>query len=325
MASLPRISIVIVYWNAPDHLARLLEQLRKQKADEVLVLINASPENTWQRILRDYPDFRVIYLQRNLGYAGALAEGLRLAAHDWVLFLNPDISLPDGFLQALREAAHEHADHTGLSATVVEQGTPDADGSTWNLALRRVRRVFRDPYRSLAPAGACMLLRRSDRRLWDALPPNDWFLYYEDVLLGLRLRLQGAKLRKLPLRCVHLAGGSVSRWSPYLRRYWIERNRVRLLHYLLGRYFWRAAFWWFPDLLGRLLADLREGTPGASLLGFLAGVRRRLPGSAPQEILSNYITARLPGPLPLQRIGIRMAEILGIPTCDFSEHSHPIL
>jgi GT2 family glycosyltransferase len=115
------LSIVIVSFNAADHLRRCLESLyaymnpppegegrvREDAALEVIVVDNASADGSADMVAREYPQVRLLRNATNTGFAPAANRGAREAKGDVILFLNPDCVLhedafaaPAGYLRA---------------------------------------------------------------------------------------------------------------------------------------------------------------------------------------------------------------------------------
>src|SRR5262249_32464271 len=111
-ATTPRLSVVIVNyrrWEAPAFLARQLRSsavLRRGVA-EVVVVDNPSGPHRLAARMRRWPGVSLRRWGRNRGFARAVNEGCRLSRGDWLLLLNPDMTVPDGFLDAaLERVAH---------------------------------------------------------------------------------------------------------------------------------------------------------------------------------------------------------------------------
>lgn len=91
----PPISLCIINFNGEAHLERLyrgLEPLADQFA-EVLLIDNASTDDSLSVTKKLCPKARVICLPKNLGPGAARNAGFRQASHDLVLFLDNDIQL----------------------------------------------------------------------------------------------------------------------------------------------------------------------------------------------------------------------------------------
>lgn len=99
----PRVTVVLPTFNAAHWLPGAVESVLAQSFPqfELLVLDNASTDNTADVMLR-YDDPRVIYQvnDHNIGFAGNVHLGIRLARGDFVLILGADDILLPEFLQA---------------------------------------------------------------------------------------------------------------------------------------------------------------------------------------------------------------------------------
>ncbi|MEJ5370054.1 MAG: glycosyltransferase family 2 protein [Bryobacteraceae bacterium] len=106
MASNDFVSVTIVTYNSGRYIKRCLESVLAQKGPkfEVIVIDNNSTDGT-RDILESYEDrCTIIYNDRNIGFAAAQNQAIRLARGNWVLTLNPDVLLMPYFIQALLEA-----------------------------------------------------------------------------------------------------------------------------------------------------------------------------------------------------------------------------
>src|SRR6202790_4126623 len=97
-----RVSVTIVTYNTRQFIEPCLESvLRQGHPVEVVVVDNASMDGT-RGILARYEDrIRVIYNNRNVGFAAAQNQAIAASASDWVLVLNPDVVLLPGFVGQL--------------------------------------------------------------------------------------------------------------------------------------------------------------------------------------------------------------------------------
>jgi GT2 family glycosyltransferase len=112
------ISIVIVNYNAGPLLADCVAAALAQ-ADEVVVVDNASSDDSLAGLAGRFPDearVRVMRNSRNLGFAAACNQGAAAAAGEAVLFLNPDCVLEANAVARL------HAVLRGESETVPAAG-----------------------------------------------------------------------------------------------------------------------------------------------------------------------------------------------------------
>src|SRR5262249_1372605 len=78
-------------------------KLRGGGAAEGVVVDNHSPRNPVIPWLRRLPGVSLRRWGRNFGFARAVNEGCRLARGQWLLLLNPDVRVPPGFLDTVRD------------------------------------------------------------------------------------------------------------------------------------------------------------------------------------------------------------------------------
>ena len=100
------ISIVIVSYNTREFLARCLASLQKDPSDlvrEIVVVDNASSDESVKMVREDFPEVTLISNISNLGYARAVNQGLRNASGRYFLILNPDIETGAASIKALWE------------------------------------------------------------------------------------------------------------------------------------------------------------------------------------------------------------------------------
>ena len=102
----PRLSIVIVVWNAKKYVIECLQSLRERCSDtchEVIVVDNASTDGTPDLIAEDFPEFKLIRNSENLGFAKANNIGIAQSSGEYVCLVNSDVKFTsDCFSPMLR-------------------------------------------------------------------------------------------------------------------------------------------------------------------------------------------------------------------------------
>lgn len=103
------VTIVIPNFNGWELLERglpgLLGALETHGAgDRVVVVDNASGDESVARLRSDFPEVAVVTLPENLGFGPAVDQGIRGAATRLVMSLNNDVEVEAGFLDPLVEA-----------------------------------------------------------------------------------------------------------------------------------------------------------------------------------------------------------------------------
>jgi GT2 family glycosyltransferase len=199
----PRLSVVLVNYRQWPDTGRLVRQLlaadavRRGEA-EVVIVDNHSPGHRIVPVLRRCPGVSLRRWGRNRGFARAVNEGCRLSRGGWLLLLNPDMTVPPGFLDQvvrLTEGWPALRPRAGIVGFRLRHGDgspqrsagpfPTLAGTLARLLLPRSRRKYLlhqgggcrpVPWVS----GCCMLVRRdcfADLGGFD----RGFFLYYEDV------------------------------------------------------------------------------------------------------------------------------------------------
>jgi GT2 family glycosyltransferase len=260
------LSVVVVNYRQWELTARLVAQLgssasARSGSSEIVLVDNHSPRHRLLGKLRRLEGVSLRRWGRNRGFARAANEGVRLSQGAWVLLLNPDVSVPTGFLDSVQDLIarlDREEPRTGIVGLGVRDGSgrrqpstgpfPTLLGTLARLVLpRRWRKYDLVAARSHQPidwvSGCCLLVRRQVLDELGGLDPS-FFLYYEDVDLCLRARQRGWHVRHETGVCaVHhhpLHGRAV---SPFLRLL----ARHALLQY--------ASLHW-PGWQGRLLARI---------------------------------------------------------------------
>jgi len=197
------LTVVVVNFCQWHNTARLVRQLRRSVAvrtgaADVVVIDNHSPPHPLARRLKRLSGVTVRRTRRNLGFARAVNRGCGVHADAdpsrWVLLLNPDVTVPDGFLDEVLAAvaADPAAGVIGFrlrnrdgSDQASSGPFPTLPNTLAGLLLPRSRRKCRHvvgPGRRPVAwvTGGCLLVRRE---CFDRLGGFDegFFLYYEDA------------------------------------------------------------------------------------------------------------------------------------------------
>jgi GT2 family glycosyltransferase len=93
-----KLSIIIVSWNVRELLKKCLASIFIYNRDfdlEVIVIDNASGDDTVKMVSREFPQVNLIINKINLGFAAANNQGIRQATGDYLLLLNPDTEFID--------------------------------------------------------------------------------------------------------------------------------------------------------------------------------------------------------------------------------------
>ncbi len=100
-------SVVIPNWNGRDLLQKflpsVLEALKANPANEIIVVDNASSDGSVQFLCEKFPTVRVLPQENNLGFGRGSNTGFEAARNDIVVLLNNDMRVEPDFLAPLLE------------------------------------------------------------------------------------------------------------------------------------------------------------------------------------------------------------------------------
>lgn len=119
-------SIIIVSWNVKDRLRENLAALQASTGDssyEIIVVDNASQDDTVAMIQREFPTVQLIDNQENVGFARACNQGMRQGRGNIFILLNPDMKVQPTTLLNVKQwlNLNPQADVVGIKL-VDEQG-----------------------------------------------------------------------------------------------------------------------------------------------------------------------------------------------------------
>lgn len=260
------VAVIVVNWNGGTLLRRCLEALASQtrSADRVIVVDNASTDDSLERAEPFLDGVQVIRLNENVGFARAnnLAAGATLG-FDALALLNPDAFADARWLEALVEAAERHPAYGSFASQMRLAASPDVldgAGDAYHVSGRAWRSGYGSPAATwpahdaevFAPCAAAALYRRS---AFDDVQGFDerYFCYFEDVDLGFRLQLKGYPcLYVHDAKVDHVSSGLTGRRSDF-STYHGERNMVwTFVKDMPGHLLW----WYLPQHLVLNLVSL---------------------------------------------------------------------
>jgi N-acetylglucosaminyl-diphospho-decaprenol L-rhamnosyltransferase len=222
MMPMPRLSIVIVSYNARVDLERCLETLVRDKPvvdHEIVVVDNASTDDTVAAVRKRWSGVRLIEAGGNLGFSKGNNLGIRQSFGELVLLLNGDTLVPAGAIDGLVAVLDARPDVAIVGPRLVdERGRAELSFGRMISPLNELRQKLRargDVERLTSRerevdwvSGACLLVRRADA---DAVGLMDerYFMYTEDVDFCAAVRARGRKVLFTPgVQMVHLRGRS---------------------------------------------------------------------------------------------------------------------
>jgi hypothetical protein len=251
------ISIIVAARNARPYIERTLDELMRA-VHELIVVDCASVDGTAE-LVRGRAGVRLVELETNPGYGGALNQGVRLASGTFFLFMNADAWPRPGAIERLVKFADGDR-----SAGAVGPRLLNPDGSLqpsvrgfptlWRLATEYFFLRWLAPRSRLLNAfyganfahdsvreaeflvGAVLLMRRQAFEEVGGFDPA-FFMFNEEVDLCYRLRRAGWRVVFFPgAEFVHIGGASTRLdWSRMYREQLRSHLRFLSKHYGLRR------------------------------------------------------------------------------------------
>ena len=257
-----KISFVTVTYNSASKIEQLIQSIFNSVKDveyEILIVDNNSQDDTVERIKKMSPEIRIISNPNNVGFASANNQAFKIATGNFILIINPDIQISDQ--TNLRELCVrlQMDDNIGIIATRLQY----ADGS-----IQESARGFPNPLAQLVRGlnlekhfksykfynkfvmdaqgittdvevdwviGAFMLIKKSILEEVNYFDSN-YFMYYEDADLCIRLRKKGYKTLYTP---TNVATHSYQRDSAKKPISWLKMLHVKsILRFYLKHSFY---------------------------------------------------------------------------------------
>lgn len=248
-------AIIILNWNGAQMLRTYLPSvIAHTKGAEIIVADNGSTDNSLEVLRKEFPSVKTIVLDTNYGFAEGYNKAIEQVESDYVVLLNSDVEVTEGWLSPLLDYMTAHPEvaavqpkirawrerdrfeHAGAAGGYLSWlGYPYCRG-------RRFGRVEQDhgQYDTIAEidwtTGACMCVRTSVYKECGGLDAA-FFAHQEEIDLCWRMRNKGWKLACIPQSVVyHLGGGSLSYDNP--RKTFLNFRNNLLMIYKNRRFPW---------------------------------------------------------------------------------------
>jgi len=266
-------SVIIPSWNGASLLPACLDSLRVQTFQdfEVLVVDNASTDETVDLIRRDYPEVTLIPLKENRGFTGAVNAGIAASQGSLIALLNQDVEADPRWLEEIARVAHAYPEAGAIACKIMLYDRRDhfhsagdgyrRDGIPVN---RGVWQKDVGQYNTECPVfAACGGAAAYRRHVLDQIGWFDetFFMYCEDVDLAWRQQLAGWSTiyapRAVAFHHLSASGGGVTASyytgrntiyvivknvpSPLLQKYWPAMLKAQWRIFADALRAWRGA------------------------------------------------------------------------------------
>jgi GT2 family glycosyltransferase len=235
------LTIIIISYNVNNYLLNCLDKIIYKKNTEFIIIDNNSKDGSYSSIKQKYhnkKNVNIIKNKKNVGFAKAVNQGLKIALGQKVLLLNPDtipsiqaIKKLELFIDKTKKAGLVggkmiHAVNKTVNGTCV-------DKPTFLIGLfefTNLKKIFKNnifskkfyykdcfvnkPKIVYGLSGGFLMFKKS---LINKIGyfDNNYFMYLEDVDFGIRFRKAGYKNYYLPNAKIRHNSGSSSKHNKY--------------------------------------------------------------------------------------------------------------
>lgn len=240
--SAPELSVILVNYNDLSHLKECLFSLSDTVKDipfEVIVIDNFSSDGSPEWIRENAPRVRLIANTENEGFARANNLGIQESRGEYVLFLNTDTILQPQAVSIL--LAKLKSDRTvgavGPALLTGERTFQVSFGQKVSFLRELFQKIVLNPFYRIRLKGkvdirrvgwlsaACLLTRKDVLEEVGSFDEN-FFLYFEDIDLCIRIRHKNYILEYLPRARVFHLGGASTEGLKLFSRYYYRKSQL---------------------------------------------------------------------------------------------------
>ncbi len=234
------VSVIIINYQTWQATLELVKSLGIHDEIEIIVVDNGPDDALKAPLTSQHPHVRYVAMEKNVGYAAAINEGMKHAKREWIMVLNNDMGARgEQILDLIRQA--EKMDVLVAAPRLIKANDAVQDNvgyfEPWNKNMRnaifaRPRLInaseMKEPTKlDLATGGAVLFHRTVIDKIgeWD----SRFFMYFEDIDFGYRLKKAGMPVLYVPsITFTHLKGFTANR-DPKAKIKNYDRARAKYL------------------------------------------------------------------------------------------------
>ena len=245
-----KVSVVILNWNGEEMLRRFLPSVVAsvpERYGEVCVADNASTDASCEVVSKEFPSVRLIRLDKNYGFAEGYNRALQQVEAEYVVLLNSDVEVSEGWLEPmvtymdehpevaacqpklLSYRVRDHFEYAGASGGFIDRyGYPFCRGRIFEEV-----EMDKGQYDTVLPVfwatGAALMVRLDVYRKVGGLDGR-FFAHMEEIDLCWRLRSRGYQLVCIPSSTVYHVGGATLKKENPRKTFLNFRNNLLMLY-----------------------------------------------------------------------------------------------
>lgn len=241
-------AVAILNWNGLGHLQTYLPSVVEHSTGggvEIYVIDNGSTDTSCEWISSEYPQVKIVNLDKNYGFAGGYNKGLAQIRSDRFILLNSDVRVTSGWIENTASAMQD-LNLSACSPLILDDKNPDyfeyagaaggyIDKDGFMFCEGRIFDSFEKPSdlkmhskEVFWASGAALFI---DSEVWREVGGLDeqFFAHMEEIDLCWRIKNRGHKVGIAATSAVyHLGGGTLSGSSP-MKVFLNFRNNLFLL------------------------------------------------------------------------------------------------
>lgn len=246
--------MVILNWNGEELLKKYLPSVIAYSPEAAIYVVDNGSTDGSVSYLQHEKSVTLIHFSENYGFAGGYNRAIRLIDHPFVLILNSDVRVTEGWLEPLDNFISTHPEavaiqpkirwdrevnkyeYSGAEGGYMDYlGYPFCRGRIFDELEEDLGQYGDEPKEVFWTSGAAMLVRR-DAFLHSGGFDESFFAHQEEIDLCWRWHCEGHKLYVIPESTVyHYGGASLGKEHP--RKTFLNfRNNLRMLHKLLPKH-----------------------------------------------------------------------------------------
>jgi len=213
---------------------------------DVVVIDNASIDETGDKVRARFPEVEVIRLPVNKGFTNGYIQGLAQIKARYFVLLSSDFEVTSGWFQPLHEMMEKHQDvaavqpkirywrekkmfeYAGAAGAFIDiLGYPFCRGRIF-FTLEEDHQQYDEPIETFWTSGGCMMIRASLYHQFGGLD-NCFYAHMEEIDLCWRMKNAGYRVMCEPASLVYHVGGSVISYGSPEKIFWNYRNGLILL------------------------------------------------------------------------------------------------
>ena len=245
-----KLSVVILNWNGVGMLQKFLPKVVEYSANqgvEVCVADNASTDESVSYLQANFPNVRLIVLDKNYGFADGYNKALLQVEAEYVVLLNSDVEVTPHWLEPLvgymdahpevaacqpkirSERNKECFEYAGAAGGYLDKyGYPFCRGRIFEVVEKDEGQY--DTIQSIFWAtGAALFIRLKDYREAGGLDGR-FFAHMEEIDLCWRLRSRGRGIACIPQSVVYHVGAATLKKENPRKTFLNFRNNLLMLY-----------------------------------------------------------------------------------------------